>query len=147
MTVTAERPTSAPEKRAASAARAVARAEQKVAAAREERDAAAHHLLRNEGWPPVRVYSLIGMSRGLFARMIAAREQRSADVPAVQNPERVAKRAAAAFVKAKAAEETARRERSEAVEEMLARGDSNADVARASGLTTARITQVRQGRR
>jgi hypothetical protein len=143
-TATASAP---PEKRAAAAAKRIAVLTPKVESSRAERNAAAAHLLRNEKRQPVQVYTLIGMSRGLFARMIDEHFPEGKPVPKVADAEKVAKRAAAAFTKAKAALEEQRRIRTEAVEQMLARGDSNADVARASRLTSARIAQVRKGGR
>lgn len=133
-----------PEQRARAAARAWALADAAVSQARAQRDAACLHLLRNEGWKPIQVYTLAGLSRRLFGPIAASRK---GPAPVVEDAEKIAKRAGKRFWEQKARLDEVAAIRAAAGHEMLAAARSNADVARATNLSTARITQMRKGLR
>lgn len=130
-----------PEERARVAARAWADADARVKAARAARDAAALHLLRNEGRKPVEIYRPARLSRRLFQPIAASCKGRA---PVVEDAERVLVDQGEAFWYAKAAAAEAAHARTAACQEMLSAGRTNAEVARASGLSTARVTQIKK---
>lgn len=141
-----------PAKRARAAARIVRDAEAKANEARYERDMAAVILHLREGWKPVEVYRALGVSRGLFVRMV---QRAPADLPPMADPDKAMRKAARTVERLDTTCEEAREVRDEAAAGMLAgkyrKPDGtlyrNADVARLTGLTTARIAQLRAGRR
>lgn len=120
--------------------------EARLAAARDrrERDLAENNV---EVYP-ADVYNLIGVSRTLFVRMMARMPD---DLPRLDDPEAVAKAAVKDMRKFDALVDEAVKIRNEAVEVLLngtgAARVKNADVARLTGLTTARVAQLRLGTR
>jgi hypothetical protein len=112
--------------------------------ARRRRDAACLHLLRNEGWQPVRIYRLAGISRRLF-QPIAASAPIGTVVPVVSRAEHVVEREGKRFWEAKAELAKVARVRREAARQMLAEGRRNVEVHEASGLSTAWVTAASKG--
>lgn len=94
---------------------------------------------------PVDVYTLIGVSRTLFVRMMARMPER---LPKMDDPQAQAKAAARDVLRYAKIVDEAIEVRDEAVDELLnGRGErmSNADLARLTELTTARVAQLRVG--
>lgn len=133
-----------PEQRGRAAAEAWAGAAERLADARARRDAAALHLLRNEGWKPVDVYRLAGLSRRLFGPIAAS--LKGPPAPVVEDAETVLKEQGKRFWVEKALTREYATLRTEAGREMLAKGRPNVEVARVLSLSTARVTQIRRGR-
>lgn len=143
-----------PDKRAAQAARINRQAQERADEARVIRDRAAVSLHLHYDWKPVEVYRALGVSRSLFVRMI---ERVTDDGPLKRVPdaERVMKRAAKTVERNEALVEESREVRDEAAEGMLngryrkPGGGTyrNAEVARLTHLTTARVAQLRKGTR
>jgi hypothetical protein len=100
---------------------------------------------------PVDVYRVIGVSRGMFVRMM---HRAPRELPQIDDAPKVAAAAAAECARYDAMNKEARAIRDEAIMALL-NGDratgrqpvSNADVARLSGLTTPRVAQLRYGTR
>lgn len=137
---TAQHDTSAtPEQQAQAAAEAWKVADARVKYARQRRDAAALHLLRNVGRKPVEVYRPARLSRRLFQPIAASCK---GPAPVVENPDADLEQYGAEFWAAKADAERAAAARTRACQAMLAAGYRNADVARAANLSTARVTQI-----
>lgn len=100
---------------------------------------------------PVDVYEMLGVSRNLVNRLLM--RMPDAPLPDVANPKRAAKAAHAKIPEWECVIEEARAIR-DATARMVMSGEdddgreftpvSNADVARATGLTTARIAQLRE---
>lgn len=134
------------EERAREAAKIVKAAEYKAKLERTKRDIAAVVLVKRDDELPIRVAELIGVSRGLMFRMFDHMEE--ADLPEIDDPRKTAEKAGKAVQKWDAQAEEAREIRDEAIMAMLGSPRwRNADVARITGLTTARIAQMRQGKR
>jgi hypothetical protein len=134
-----------PARRAEAAAALLADVQTSIEQTRAARDAACLHLLRNQGWAPVQVYRLAGLSRRLFGP-IAATIPQGQPAPEVADAEVVAEEMGEAFWRLKRDEGSLIEIRGEAVQTMLAEGRSNVEVARAANLSTARIAQIRRGR-
>jgi hypothetical protein len=143
-----------PMKRVTEAATLVREAEAKVEQARALRDMATVVAHLDQGVPPVRLYrDVLNVSRGLFNRMI---QRAPSERPEIENAERVAAKAAKDVRKYKVIVEDAREIR-DVTALMLMSGEdeagnpaapvSNADIARATKLTTARVAQMRGGGR
>jgi hypothetical protein len=160
MTMTAEAPTAAEvEKRLRSNSKKVQEFAAKAEASRAERDAALVSLHVHEGWTPVQCYRLVDVSRGLFVRMMAKAEEQAEqsgdEIPHVPDAEKTAKRAARELARHDAALDQYRDKRDDDAVPMLngaIRKDDggmyrNAEVARMTGLTTARVAQLRHGER
>lgn len=128
-----------PEQQAQAAAEAWKAADARVRYARQRRDAAALHLLRNEGRKPVEVYRPANLSRRLFQPIAASCK---GPAPVVENAEADLERYGQEFWLAKGDAEAAAAARTRACRAMLTAGYRNADVARAAGLSTARVTQI-----
>lgn len=131
----------------------------KIRRARAARDAAVVSLHFHDGWAPVKCYRLIGVSRGLFVRMTTraknAAESTGVGLARVEKAEQVAKRAARDLARYEAARDYARDARDADADAML-NGRAltpdgtvyrNAELARLTGLTTARVAQLRHGGR
>lgn len=105
--------------------------------------------------PPVQpsdVYKMLDVSRNLVNRLLM--RMPSGDLPPVLNPKRTAREAHAKMPACEALIEQAKEIRDTAALILMSGEDddgrtfepvSNADVARATGLTTARIAQLREG--
>lgn len=143
-----------PAKRAQASARLNRAAQERADTARVERDRAAVSLHLHYGWKPVQVYRALDVSRSLFVRMC---ERVTADGPLrrVPDAEKVMRRAAATVARNDAIVEESREVRDEAAIGMLSgfyrKPDGgayrNAEVADLTGLTTARVAQLRHGSR
>lgn len=131
-------------KRARDAARIAKSAQVKADLHRPTRDAAALAMLR-AGAQPVEVYRLIGVSRGLFVRM--ARRPLTSNPPVFADPKATAAASAKECAKWDRLAEQARAVRDQAAYAMKDAGRTNADVARATGLTTARVAKLFDRRR
>ena len=125
-----------------------------LAANREER----HDHLESAGVKvfPVHVYEMLGVSRNLVNRLLM--RMPTAPLPTMADPAKVAKRAHVQMPEVEQTLSSAREIRDTAALLLMAGEDenggelppvSNADVARITGLTTARIAQLRDvaGRR
>jgi hypothetical protein len=141
-----------PAKRLAAAARLAREATIEANKARTRRDLAAVTLHRVHGWKQVDVRNLIGCSRGLYVRI----EQRTpVELPDIEDPEKVIREVLPVIARLNATVEKARTIRNEVADAMLdghirkpdGRVYSNADVHRMTGLTSARIAQLRVGTR
>jgi hypothetical protein len=150
-TIDAVRKTKDPAKRAQGAAKIGRQAQDRADAARLERDRAAVSLYKHYGWEPVEVYRALDVSRSLFVRIC----ERVGPVQKVPNAEQVMNRAARTVARNEALVEEARVVRDEAATGMLhgkyrkPGGETfrNAEVAKCTKLSTARIAQLRHGRR
>jgi hypothetical protein len=149
----------AAEKRVKAASRRVREFNEKAEQARLLRDTAVVSLHAHEGWPPVECYRLIGVSRGLFVRMMdrarTVAQETGQGIPKVANAQKVAAKAARDLNRYEGTLLRERDARDEDAEAMLngriRKADGtvyrNADLARLTGLTTARVAQLRQGTR
>ena len=108
---------------------------------RRRRDDACLHLLRNEGWKPVRIYRLASLSRRLFGP-IAATVPIGHPARKVKRAEEVAEVEGKRFWEAKAYLAEVAEVRRQAARDMLAAGARNVDVHNASGLSTGWVTQA-----
>jgi DNA-binding transcriptional regulator YiaG len=101
-------------------------------------------------WHPVRIYrDTIHVSRGLFNRMLGREPVALPDWP---DADRRARRATAVVERWEPYVNDARKIRDEAVDRLMRRHDGqaplrNAEVARLLGVSTARVAQMRHGRR
>lgn len=114
------------------------------------RDAKNRDLAAEAKFRPVDAYRTTGVSRSLFVRIIS---RAPADLDPIAHPDKAARKHAEAVTKYDTVTEEARQIRDDAITTCLTPvadgglGMSNADVARLTGLTTARIAQMRLGRR
>jgi hypothetical protein len=140
-----------PGKRATQAAKIIRAARARADEARQERDAAAMSLHRHYNWGPVDVYRAIGVSRSAFVDIA----ERVGRIGKISNAEQVMSRAAATVARNETLANEAREVRDEAATGMLngryrkpgGGAYRNSEVAKCTGLTTARVAQLRQGRR
>jgi hypothetical protein len=111
--------------------------------ARTERDHAAVYLNRMEGWTPIKVYTTLGVSRGLFVRMMSrAPKALTPMTDAVDRGIAAANKVVELDERIAEAVEV----RDEAIlTALLDDGVRNCDMARATQLTTARIAQIKTG--
>jgi len=128
--------------RATRAAEIVHDAQERAEATRNARDLAALHLERVQHWRPVDIVDLIGVSRGLFVRI---RQRGPAHLPVIDNAEDVARTMGEETIKWDTLAKQAGLVRDNAIYEARQAGISNADLHRATGLTTARIAQLKHG--
>lgn len=141
------------EDRAREASRIAKTAAIKSKVERTRRDGAAVVLARKYGELPIRVAELGQFSRGLMFRMLDRVADGDVDkiaetFPTAPDARKAVEKSGKAVRKWDMLAEEAREVRDDAVEKMLASPQwRNADVARITGLTTARIAQMRQGRR
>lgn len=145
-----------PLKRVKVAAELARKAEERAERARQVRDMAACVAHLDDGVPPVEMYrDVLECSRGLFVRII---QRAPAERPDMKAARRQAAESAKAARRHEEVIEGARALRDETILLLLNGGTdpvtgtpvapiSNADVARATGLTTARVAQVRTGAR
>lgn len=143
-----------PMKRLTAAAALVREAEAAAERARAERDMATIVAHLDQGVPPVVLYrDTLAVSRGLFNRII---QRAPAERPTIDNAKAVAGKAAKQVRKFEAIVEQAREIRDTAALNLMNGRDeqgnrvppvSNADISRATGLTTARVAQMRTGTR
>lgn len=145
-----------PLERVAAAADLVRKAEERAENARAMRDMAAIVAHLDDGVPPVTMYrDVLGCSRGLFVRII---QRAPAKRPKMEGAVEQARESAAAVRRHEAIIEAAREVRDSTALLLMNGGKdpvtgqkvtpvSNADIARATGLTTARVAQVRTGTR
>ena len=145
-----------PLERVAAAADLVRKAEERADAARSMRDMATIVAHLDDGVPPVTLYrDVLKCSRGLFVRII---QRAPAKRPKMDNAVDQARESAAAVRRHEDVIEQARAIRDETALLLMNGGKDpvtkkkitpvqNADIARATGLTTARVAQVRTGTR
>lgn len=118
--------------------------QQRLAAARERRAADLERY--NVTIYPAEVYTLIGVARNLFVRMMGRMPE---NLPEMDDPEAVAKAAAKDVRKYRQIAKDAVPVRDEGVEAMFYGNGTelrtNAYVARLTDLTTARVAQLRKG--
>lgn len=145
-----------PLERVAAAADLVRKAEVRAENARAMRDMAAIVAHLDDGVPPVTMYrDVLQCSRGLFVRII---QRAPAKRTKIDGAVEQARESAAAVRRHEAVIEAAREVRDETALLLMNGGTdpvsgdevkpiSNADIARATGLTTARVAQVRTGTR
>lgn len=142
-----------PMKRAAAAATLVRDADNAAVDARATRDMATIVAHLDQGATPVTLYRALGISRGLFNRMVQRAPQQR---PPIEDALAVATQAAKEVRKYERISAEARAIRDETALSLMNGRDtagnqvkmhSNADIARATGLTTARIAQIRTGTR
>lgn len=153
-TIDAVRQIKDPLKRAAAAAKVNRAAQERADTARWGRDCAAVSLHKHYHWEPVDIYRALDVSRSLFVR-ICERVKAEGPVRKIPDAERVMTRTAATVARNEALVEESRLVRDEAVMGMLngryrkPGGGTyrNAEVAKATSLTTARVAQLRHGRR
>lgn len=153
-TIDAVRALPDPAERAKEASKINHAAQERADAARVERDRAAVSLHLHYGWKPVQVYRTLDVCRTSFVLMVG-RVAPSGRLPKVPDAEQVMKRAAATVARNEALVGESREVRDEAVTRMLngkyRQPDGspyrNADVHRLTGLTTARVAQLRKGTR
>jgi hypothetical protein len=115
--------------------------------ARRTRDMAALHLDKVLGWRPTEIVAQIHVSRSLYVRirdryaavLVEHAKNMTGDVP------KIAAASGAAAIKWDAIAKEGIEIRDEAIAEAIAAGVRNADIARATGLSTARIAQIRTG--
>lgn len=129
-------------------------AEAKATEARALRDMATIVAHLDDGVSPVRLYrDVLGVSRALFNRV---KQRAPAERPSIPNAEQAAGKAAKKVAEYEAVADRARHIRDETAIAMMngAADDgskvtpvSNADIARLTGLSTARIAQMRTGTR
>lgn len=142
-----------PMKRVAAAAALVREAEAAAEDARAQRDMATIVAHLDQHVAPVRLYrDALQVSRGLFNRMVQRAPAQRPDIP---NAIDVAAKAAKAVRRFEERAEQAREIRDTAMLMLLNGGEdehgnavtpvSNADIARATHLTTARVAQMRTG--
>lgn len=143
-----------PMKRLTAAAALVREAEAAAEHARAERDMATIVAHLDQGVRPVVLYrDTLAVSRGLFNRII---QRAPVDRPEIPDAKTVAGKAARQVRKYEAIVEQAREIRDTAALMLMngrdAQGNkvptvTNADISRATGLTTARVAQMRTGTR
>lgn len=145
-----------PMERVEQAAAVVHKAEERAEAARSMRDMATIIAHLDDGVPPVTLYrDTLECSRGLFVRII---QRAPAKRPKMENALEQARESARAVRRHEATIEEARTIRDETALLLMNGGTdpvtkrkvapvSNAEIARATGLTTARVAQVRTGTR
>lgn len=145
-----------PLERVEKAAELVRKAEDRANAARSMRDMATIVAHLDDGVPPVTLYrDTLECSRGLFVRII---QRAPARRPKMEGALDQARESAQAVRRHEATIEAARIVRDETALLLMNGGKdpvtgekvkpvSNAEIARATGLTTARVAQVRTGTR
>lgn len=145
-----------PADRAQALSRLIQALDAKAAKWRIIRDQAARSLYFDHDLRPIEIYrDILHVSRQLFVRMTADRTEGDTGVFAGQTVTEVKRAAGNAASKVReytARAEAAREARRRVIDELLAgkgerRPMSNAEVARLTGLTTARVAQVRYGTR
>lgn len=145
-----------PIERIAAAAEVVRKAEERAEAARAMRDRATIVAHLDDGVPPITMYrDVLDCSRGLFVRII---QRAPAKRPKMDDAIEQARESALAVKRHEATIEAARVVRDETALLLMNGGTdpvtgekvrpvSNARIADATGLTTARVAQVRTGTR
>jgi hypothetical protein len=136
-----------PMERVKAAATLVEDAQRRGDEARRQRDMYALHLDKVLGWRPVDIVRQVQVSRSLYVRirdryptvLVEKAKSLTGDVPAL------AKAAGAEAVKWDRIAAEGIEIRDAAIEEAINGGIRNAEVARATGLSTARIAQIRTG--
>lgn len=115
-------------------------------AVRTARDQAATALRRYHGWTPVECYRLIDVTRTLFAKIDARNTARGVD-PRYRRSKRAAMSDAEQYAPQvpewDALAEEARDVRDEAIRALIRSGLRNVEIAKITGLTEARIAQVK----
>ena len=143
-----------PIERLAAASELAKKAEERAERARAMRDMAAVVAHLDDGVAPVTLYrDVLGCSRSLFVRMI---QRAPAQRPKIAEAIEVARESAEAVRRHSAVASDARDVRDETALLLMVGGDdpvsgaevaptTNADISRATGLSTARIAQMRTG--
>lgn len=146
--MTAVRAIADPDRRIKAANRLVEEASAAADASRTERDVAATYLYRRGGWRQVDVMQEMGVSRALFNRMM---KRAPAPLPEIADPIKSLRAASRRCARYDAIAVEARALRDAMMQAMLEGGEvdgvamprrSNSQIAKVTGLSTARVSQM-----